>query len=249
MVNFSFNKDQIGQHIVKFGIDIRPALTVHSDKHRLTPYCEWLIEEFPDVFETILSGRNRLQVQKTFVASNNQKVELPTFVLTPRGFVYTFPIKLPVVEIEDFDVPNKNQIIAKALKQFKSCFGDKRIPRVGVINEIIFDCGKVDSTEILAHALSKKRWKEGIRNVKIHLENPREGNNITFDIMPVVAQQVQTSSSGLGSSQNVGYGISVKLDINNQDTTDDLNETEIQGIIGFAETFIGDDFYEFLNSG
>lgn len=246
MVNFIFEKTKIAQHILSYGVDVRPALALKADKTKLTDYCNWLTDEFPEVFETLLIGPQKLVIHKAFTASHKKQVELPTFTLTERGPVYTFPIKIQVEEVEDFDVPNKDDIFAKALKRFRQTFADRRVPRVGVVNEIIFDCGTVNATHIISDGLNKQRWKDGIKSVKIRLENPKNGNNVTTEIWPVLAKKVQSDGSGT-SQQNVGYGISVKLDINNRDMSGDLTETDIRGIIGFSSGFLSDEFYSFLN--
>jgi len=247
MATFEFNKDTIGQHIVQYGVDVRPALSLKSDRQKLLDYCQWLTDEFPEVFETVLSGPNRLQIQKAFPASRNKRVELPTFVVTERGPVYTFPVRVLVEEIEDLDLPKKDDIFAKVLKEFRKRFPEKRVPRVGVVNDMVFDCGSVNATDILADALSKEAWKRELATVKIHLENPRDGNNVNLDVSPVVMQQVQPDVVG-STRQNVGFGINVRLDINNQDTTGDLNDTDVSGIIGFAKDYFSDELLKFLNN-
>src|SRR5512146_2550346 len=93
-MNYQFSTDNISQHIVKYGVDIRPVLTPETDKTKLQDYGNWLVEQFPEVFETLLSGPRQLQVQRTFLLPDAKRVELPTFVLTPRGPVFTFPERL-----------------------------------------------------------------------------------------------------------------------------------------------------------
>jgi len=247
MANFIFEESRIAQHILKYGVDVRPALSLKADKTKLLDYCNWLTAEFPEVFETLLSGPQKLLIHKAFTASHNKQVELPTFVLTERGPVYTFPIKIRMDEVEDFDVPRKDDIFVKALKRFWKVFSDRRSPRVGAVNEIIFDCGTVNATEIISDGLSKLRWKDGLENIKIRLENPRNGNNVTTEIWPVQAQRVQSDGSGT-SQQHVGYGIGVKVDINNRDMSGELTETDVRAIIGFASGFVSDELYSFLNN-
>lgn len=247
MPSFVFDKKIISQHIVKYGVDVRPTLVLKSEIKKLTSYCQWLTDTFPEVFETVLSGPKKLLIQKVFSTSQNTQIELPTFSLVNRGPVYSFPIRIPFVDIEDFDLPDKDRIFSKSLKKLRSIFADRRIPRVGVVNEIVFDCGNTDSVEILSDALSKSRWKKGVSNIKIHVENPRESNNVNIDISPVRAQRLNQSASGT-TFQNVGFGISVKIDINNQDMTGNLTETEIMGILGFSESYLNEEFYQFLNN-
>ena len=249
MTQYMFDKTKIDQHIVKYGLDIRPTIVLKNEKQKLTDYCQWLTDTLSEIFETVLFGPDRLLIQKTFIGSDNKKIELPTFVLTGRGPLYSFPIKIMVGTVEDFDLPNRERenAVQKAIKEFRKRFPDRRLVRFGVANEIIFGCGNENSFEILSSALSKERWKQGITNLKIHLENPKEGNNINVDIFPVIAQQVNFDGSRLVTRQNTGFGISVIIDINNQDMNQDLNETQVAGILGFSENYMSNELYSFLN--
>lgn len=247
MTQFTFDKEKISQHIVKYGVDIRPTVEIKADKAKLTPYCERLTEQFPHIFETVLSGPDRLQIQKAFLMSQNNKIELPTLVFTGRGPVFTLPIRIRAEDVEDFDLPNKERVIMKALKQIRRTLAGRRVPRFGVVNEIIFDCGMMNSVEVIADALSKLRWKSNLTGVKIHLQNPKNGNNINLDIEPVVTQQVQYNNM-TARHPPAGYGIRIKVDINNRDMSGDLNETQVQGILGFANSYVSDELFSFLNN-
>jgi hypothetical protein len=157
-------------------------------------------------------------------------------------------VKVRLDEVEDFDLPHKDKVFTQAFRKFRQMFPDRRVPRVGMINDITFECGSsVTGTDILSDALSKDRWKEGLREVRITLKNPREGNNVNVELIPVTAQQVRRDSSGT-QAQNIGFAIHVKVDVNNQDMSGDLRETDVRGIIGFAEDYVSDQLYKFLNN-
>jgi len=246
MENFIFNENDISQHIVRYGVDIRPPIALKQEKERLQSYCNWLIEHFPEAFETLLSGPEKTIIQKTFFTSGGKRAELPTFAMTRRGPLYTFPIRLLVEKAEDFDIPERNKIFRSALDKFRETFVTK-IVRVGVVHEIIFDCGNINPVDIIANAISKKVWREGLRNIRIHLENPEDGYNINIDLAPAYAQQVVRSPTG-AKRKSIGFGIGVKLDINNQKMTEELDKDMVAAILAFAEDYVPDKLVKFLNN-
>jgi hypothetical protein len=245
MENFIFNENDISQHIVKYGVDIRPPIVPKQEKEKLQSYCNWLIEHFPEAFETLLSGPEKTIVQKTFLAGD-KRIELPTFAMTRRGPLYTFPVRFLVQNAEDFNIPARNKIFRSAIDKLIETFVGK-IVRVGVVHEIIFDCGNINPVEIIASAMSKERWREGLRNIRIHLENPENGYNINIDLAPAYAQQVIQSPAGT-KRKNIGFGISVKLDINNQKMTEELDKDMVAAILAFAEDYMPDKLVKFLNN-
>jgi hypothetical protein len=93
-MNYLFNTEHISQHIVKYGADVRPTILPDQEKTKLQDYGNWLIEQFPVVFETLLSGPKQLQIQGTFILADGKRAQFPTFVLTARGPVFTFPERL-----------------------------------------------------------------------------------------------------------------------------------------------------------
>ena len=115
MANFIFNESDISQHIVKYGVDIRPSILLEQELEKLQTYCNWLIREYPEAFDALMSGPKKIIAQKTFFAGNNKRIELPTFAMTRRGPVYTFPVRLFVGNVEDFDIPNKDKIFRTTL--------------------------------------------------------------------------------------------------------------------------------------
>lgn len=246
MKNYIFNEGDISQHIVKYGVDVRPSVVVKQENERLQGYCNWLVEEYPQAFETMLSGPNEIKVQKTFVTARDKHIEMPTFAMTKRGPCFIFPIRIMVEETEDFDLPDRDKVFRKALKKFRQCLPGRKVMRVGVIHELIFDCGNINSIEVLASALSTDMWRDGIANISIHLENPKDNYNVNVDLSPSLAQRVIQSPQGT-RHENVGYGISVKVDINNRDMISDLDDTAISGLLAYAEDYVPDELIRFLN--
>lgn len=246
-MNYLFDKEHISQHIVKYGVDIRPTIVLKQDKTKLQEYCNWLIEQFPEVFETLLVGPKQLRVQKNFLLPNTKRVEMPTFVLTNRGPVLTFPERIYIDEVQGLDIAGKDKIFRKALDELRIKFVGRRIMRVGVVHEFVFDTGEINSVEIITSNLKNDVWKERIKNLSIRLETPKEGKNINLEIRPTQLRRVGRGGGNV-HSQNMGFGIIVNVDINNQQIKDDLTKAEVRDIVTFANDYVPEELIKFLNN-
>jgi hypothetical protein len=245
-MNYQFEKENISQHIVKYGVHVQPAITLKDEKAKLQDYCNWLIEQFPEVFETLLLGPAQLRVQKSFLLANNKRAELPTFILTGTGPVFTFPERLFVDQPQDLDIAEKDKVFRKAIDEIKSKFADRKILRVGVVHEFVFDTGTLDSIQIIASSLKNDVWREQIQNLRILLEAPRGDKNINLEIKPTYLRQ-----SGPGTNlpaQEMRFGIMVNVDINNRQIKDDLSRAQINDILAFASDYVPDELIRFLNN-
>jgi len=245
-MNYEFGKENISQHVVKYGVDVRPVISISEDKAKLQDYCNWLIEQSPQAFETIISGPSQLRVHKTFILPNNKRIELPTFLLTERGPIFTFPQRMFINKVQDIDIPEKDKIFRKALDELRNIFADKKVPRVGVINELVFDTDEIDSIQILASNLKNDVWREKLKNLTITLQTPTQDKNINLQIRPTRAKQSGKEAMEYGG--NIRFGLIVNVDINNLKITDNLTTAEINGILAFADDYVPDELIKFLNN-
>ncbi|MCK4292377.1 MAG: hypothetical protein KAY65_04215 [Planctomycetes bacterium] len=246
-MNYEFSTDNISQHVVKYGMHIQPMIVLKDEKTKLQDYCNWLIEQFPEVFETLLSGPNQLRVQKNFVVSGNKRVDMPTFILTGRGPLFTFPERLYIDQPQDVDIPQKDKIFRKALDELRTRFSDRAVRRVGVIHELVFDTGQIDSLEIIASNLKNDVWKDKISNLNIRLETPKEGKNINLEIRPTRVMRAGKGDASM-PEQNMLFGIIVNVDINNRQIKPDLTKAEINDILTFAGDYVPEELIRFLNN-
>ncbi|MBW8038613.1 MAG: hypothetical protein FVQ85_01290 [Planctomycetes bacterium] len=246
-MNYQFDKEHINQHVVKYGVDVRPAIVLKQDKTKLQDYCNTLIEKFPQVFETLIAGPRQLRVQKTFLLSNNKRAEIPTFVLTARGPLFTFPQRLYIDGVQDLDVPQRDKIFRKALDELRAKFVDRAVPRIGVIHEFVFDTGTIDSVRILASSLKNDVWKRKAKNLRFWLDTSIEGKNINIQIKPT---QLRQFAGGAGNVPNpdVAFGIIVNVDIYNQKIKGDLTGSEVRDIVTFANDYVPEELIKFLNN-
>ncbi len=246
-MNYQFSTENVSQHVVKYGVDIRPAISPEQDRTKLQDYGNWLVEQFPDVFETLLSGPRQLRVQRTFILPNTKRVELPTFVLTPRGPVFTFPERLFIDRPHELNIPEKDKIFRRAFEELRTRFGERTVPRVGVVHEFVFDTGYISSLDVVASTLKNDLWREKSRNIRIHLEAPVEGKNVNIEIRPTYLQQAARRNEP-APADDVKYGIVVNVDINNQQVGGDLTKAQINDVIVFASDYVSDELIRFLNN-
>ena len=246
-MNYQFSTEKISQHIVKYGVDIRPTISPEQDRTKLQDYGNWLVEQFPEVFETLLSGPRELRVQRTFILPNTKRVELPTFVLTPRGPVFTFPERLFIDRAHELNIPDKDKIFRKAFDELRTRFAERTVPRVGIVHELVFETGYVNSLDVVASSLKHDLWREKAKNLRLIMEAPVEGKNVNIEIRPTYLQRAAKRNEPV-AREDMKFGIVVNVDINNQQMVDDLTKAQINDMLVFAGDYVPDELTKFLNN-
>lgn len=246
-MNYQFDKEKVSQHIVKYGVDMRPPVLPEQDRTKLQDYGNWLVEQFPEVFETLLVGPRELRVQRTFLLPNAKRIELATFMLTNRGPVYTFPVRLYIDRPHELDIAEKDKIFRRAFDELRSRFPDRAVPRVGVVHEIVFDTGFINSLDIVASTLKNDLWRQRAKNVRILLEMPTDDKNVNIEIRPTYLQRTGTPGDTV-PQEDMKFGVIVNVDINNRQVTGDLSKAEISDILAFASDYVPDELVKFLNN-
>jgi hypothetical protein len=246
-MNYQFDKEKISQHIVKYGVDMRPALLPEQDRAKLQDFGNWLVEQFPEIFETLLVGPRELRVQRTFLLPNAKRIELPTFVLTSRGPVFTFPERLYIDRPHELDIAEKDKIFRKAFDELRVRFPERTVPRVGVVHELVFDCGFINSLDIVASNLRNDQWRRKAANLRLLVETPTEDKNINIEIRPTHLQRTGVSDDAL-AADDMKFGVIVNADINNRQMTADLAKAQVADILAFASDYVPDELIRFLNN-
>lgn len=246
-MNYEFDREHISQHLVKYGVHLQPTILLKDDKAKLQDYCNYLIEQAPEVFETLLSGPNQLRVQKNFALPGGKRVDMPTFILIAQGPLFTFPERLYIDQPQDVDIPDRDKIFRKALDELRSRFSDRAVRRVGVIHELVFDTGQFDSLEIVASNLKSDVWREKVKNLSMRLEAPTEGKNINIEIRPTHVMRPGVSPVSIPEQDRL-FGIIVNVDINNRQIKGDLSRSEVNDILTFAADYVPEELIRFLNN-
>jgi hypothetical protein len=245
-MNYQFDFDKISQHIVKYGVDMRPAVQPEQDRAKLQDYGNWLVQQFPEVFETLLVGPRELRVQRTFILPNAKRIELATFVLTNRGPVFTFPERLYIDRPHELAIPDKDKIFRKAFDELRTRFPERAVPRVGVVHEFVFDTEFTDSLEVMASSLRHELWRQKAKNLRILLETPIDDKNVNIEMRPTHLQR--SGPYDPAAPQEMKFGIIVNVDINNRQVTGDLTKSEVTDILAFASDYVPEELIKFLNN-
>jgi len=246
-MNYQFDKDKISQHVVKYGVDMRPPVLPEQDRTKLQDYGNWLVEQFPEVFETLLLGPRELRVQRTFLLPNAKRIELPTFVLTNRGPVFTFPERLYIDRPHELNVPDKDKIFRKAFDELRSRFAERAVPRVGVVHEFVFDAGFINSLDIVVSNLKNDLWRQKVKNLRLLIEMPTEDKNVNIEIRPTHLQRTGTPGTTL-TQEDIKFGVIVNVDINNRQVSGDLTKAEVTDVLAFASDYVPEELIKFLNN-
>jgi len=246
-MNYQFALERISQHVVKFGMNIQPAFALKDDRPELQDYGNWLIEQYPQAFETLLSGPNQFLLQKRFPLANGKRADMPTFALTPRGLLFTFPQRLFIDTIQNLHVPEKDEAFRRALEQFQAGFPDRQIRRLDVVHEFIFDTDQTDSLQIIASNLKSDSWRQQARNLHIHIEVPIEGKNVAVDIKPTHLMKSGPPNSNV-PGHIVRYGIIVNTLIHHLPIKGPLGDDEIDDLLTFADQYVPEELIGFLNN-
>jgi hypothetical protein len=246
-MNYQFDPEKISQHIVKYGVDTRPPLAPEQDRTKLQDYGNWLVEQFPEVFETLLVGPRELRVQRTFLLPNAKRIELPTFMLTGRGPVFTFPERLYIDRPHELDIAEKDKIFRRTFDELRTRFPDRTVPRVGVVHEIVFDTGFINSLDIVASNVKNELWRQKAKNIRLLLEMPTDDKNVNIEVRPTYLQRTG-APNGTIAPDDMKFGVIVNVDINNRQVTGDLTKAEISDILAFASDYVPDELIKFLNN-
>jgi len=244
-MEYTYAKENISQHVVRYGLDLRPTLAPAQHRGALQDYCNWLIETFGGLFETLLSGPSQLSVQKSFPLAGGKKAQFPTFVLSPRGPIFAFPRRLFVDAVQDIDVGDTDAVFRDALAELKSRFLEQKVTRLGVVHELVFDTGGVDSAALVAARLADSAWRAKVANLSLQLEMPTEDKNVNVQIRPTFVRQPAGPQGGGGATR---FGVIVNVDINNRRPSNDLPSDQAEDILVFACNYIAAELLDFLNA-
>ena len=147
----------------------------------------------------------------------------------------------------ELSIPDKDKIFRKAFDELRTRFGERTVPRVGVVHEFVFDTGYVPSLDVVASSLKHDLWRQKAKNLRIFMEAPAEGKNVNIEIRPTYLQRAVRRNEAV-PAEDMKYGIIVNVDINNQQIAADLTKAEVNDILVFASDYVPDELIRLLNN-
>ena len=143
------------QHVVTLGLDIYPPIDIPNERTRLNMFYEEAQRQWPQLFEELRASGTAFKITKQFRrhdAISSPGLEVETFVLTHRGPVFKFPLILPDPvnhtgleehHLADFD---------RLRNLFFAALPNRRIMRVGLLRELLFETGNDECKALLTVA-------------------------------------------------------------------------------------------------
>lgn len=242
---YEFDVEKVAQHVIKYGVDLRPLMAPGQDVPQMREYGDWLVRQFPQHFESVVSGRGQLRVQRSFITPNRARVEMTMFTLTNRGPVFSFPQRLYIGQPFKFGNGDSDTIFRHAIDELRRRFPKHMVPRVGVVHEFIFETGETNPVEVLTEGFGRDRWRS-VRSLRLVMQVPDVQHNISIGMWPT---QMRSSGQGQAAApgQELRFGIAVHVDINNLVTPADMNEEQLDELLAFTGAYVPDQLLAFLN--
>jgi len=244
MERFEFTKAKIDHHIEKVGVDIRPVFEMKLDRDKLYAVGQKLVDTYPNLFESLVQSPSNFRIMKKFVFPKAE-VEIATLSSTQRGIVFTFPRIISEID-EELELDPIDDIIVECLKKFRATFAEKKIIRVGLVNDYIFGTAEIYGATIICERFTKLSVPVG-GEIKLKINRPTDDYNRSIELQPV--RKVRQVPEVPEQVESFAHGIRVNVDFNNRDMSKNLDVGQILRILHEGQKYNDSDLYTFLNSG
>ena len=246
MTDFQLSLNDVLNHVVTIGLDVYPPIEMKDERTRLNMFYEDACERWQDLYEQMTVGESEFKISKLF--RKKPGVQGPThlfdtFVLTQRGPVFIFPLRLPdPVGFTNWE-GRFREIFSKVRSTFWSLLPGHTIIKAGLVREVIFSVGDTDCTFLVS---TRSNWlgsqlKGGQRLV--HYRD--EKYNIRLELSPGKIGKTTVLPVGTKVEQPVGFGLKVRLDVNNAEVRP-LQDADIEEVIDRALAFWPDELLEYI---
>jgi len=240
---FKFSPSKIDDHTEKVGVDIRPVIECKLEQTKLFDFGRKLVDKYPNLFESLVQSPTDFHIKKKFIFPGKGEAELTTLGITQRGLVFIFPRKVGVFE-EETELNSVRDIVLDCLKIFRSVFPEKKVFRVGLINEYYFNTGLLESTRLVSERFTKLVVPPD-GEITIVINRPNDDYNKRIQLEAV--RRIEAIPEMPSRAQTKNYGVKVIIDFNNRDMSQDMNEGNILAVLHEAQQYNDKDLYEFLN--
>lgn len=248
MGRLSLSPSDLCHHVVTFGMDVYPPLEITQERTRLNIFYEEAKSRWPRLFNQLVASDTDFKISAHF--KRNPEVAGPslvaeTFVLNPRGPVFIFPLILPEpVGGPTIFEPTYRTDFDQVRRLFFEKVAKRTIMRLGLVRDLLFS-----TTETRCeHLLTRRHSFAGAELVggTLVLSYKDAKYNHTLLVEPVTIARTTQLAVGARIDEPAGYGVHVRLDVNNADLQKTLQESDIQGVLDRATSLWPDVLLEFL---
>ena len=234
-------------HVMQFGIDVFPPIEIHKERTRLNMFYEEARSRWDDLFEKLVTSDTEFRISKEFVQRpgiRGASRAVDTFVLTQRGPVLSVPVLLP----EPVGETGLERAAVERFREVRSLFfsglGDRKIMRVGLIRELLFGTGELSCQHLLATQTTLSD-AELVGGKRLLVFRDRQCN-VRLEFGPVEITQTEQLPVGARVERSAGYGVQVRLDVNNSETRP-LADADIEAVLERAGSLWPDELLKYLN--
>jgi len=217
MPDITISLDDLDQHVVTFGMDVYPAIEIYVERTRLNMFYEEAHEEWPDLFDVLTASDFEYRISKAFkkepAKSGGPSLPVNIFELSKRGPVVQLPLVLPnPIGSTNLETTFLERF-TKIRKLFFKHLPGRSLLRVGLVRDVVFATGeqRCDSFLVAAPKLAAAELQGG--SCRFHYRDDK--CNVVLQLDPVQAMTVTQLPVGATFSQHGGFGLHVKLDVNN----------------------------------
>ena len=240
---FKFSHTKIDDHTQKVGVDIRPVIEYKLDWEKLVAIGKELVDKYPNLYESLVQSPTDFHIMKKFIFPGKGEVDLVTLAITRRGSVFMFPRKVGIFD-DETDLDSVEDIVPECIKIFRHIFPEKKLLRVGLINEYIFNTGPLDSAKLIGDLFTKLSVPQG-GEVVLSINLPTDDYNRKIELRDV--RKLEPVPEIQNRQQTKDYGVRVMVDFNNRDMSQNLDNSRILSILHDAKQFNKNELYAFLN--
>lgn len=235
------------QHVVTIGLDIHPPIEVRNERTRLNMFFEEVRERWPVVYEQATVGETEFKISKAFrerPGVQGPSFPLDSFVLTPRGPVFVFPLRL-LDPVGPTNLEGRyRDIFTEVCKVLWSRLPGHKVLRVGLIREVLFLTGETDCISLVS---GQSEWLGArLTGGQRVFQYQDDKCNIRLEFSPGRLGKVTQLPVGKKIEEPVGFGLKVKLDINNAEVLV-LQDADIEEVLDRAVGFWPDQLLEYLS--
>jgi hypothetical protein len=246
MCTYCFKDNLIDQNFVKIAFNVMPLIELSVETTHLFELGRELKNKYPNLFESLVESPSEFSIRKKFTIFGQGEVEQKTLVIGQFGMELNFPLKLAAFQDKEIcNVPDKSDII-KIVNCFKNHIHNKKILRVGYIDERYYSVDTGSSVPLIrerfTHIAQDKIPDDGEIFLRFNLCT--DDYNRVVSIESVVKKALLPSGQ---TASTAGHGIKVVIDFNNRSVEQDLDENHIVNIIANANIYIKNNLPDFLN--
>lgn len=244
-MNISLN--DIVSHFALIGLDIYPPIEMKDERTRLNMFFEDARLRWSDLYVDSAAGESEFKISKSFrenPAVQGPAIPVDTFVMTHRGPVFVFPIHLPDPGGQTDFESRFRDLFNEVSSSLWSFLPGHKVLKVGLVREVTFLTGNNDCTRIISQ---QSDWLGSkLAGGKRLIQYRDQKCNIRLEFSPVRIGKVTQLPIGTKVQEPVGFGLQVKLDVNNAEVRE-LKDADIEEVLDRAIGFWPDELLEYLS--